>query len=518
MNKLPYFYKGKIGNIHFSKGKNISSGLFLFFYLSLIIIVLIVLSLRLFQLTIVRGEYFRRLSEENRIKEITIEAPRGTIIDRKGFNIVRMSSSRRIYNQPEAFAHLIGYRQKADKSDITNDNCLYKLKLGDKVGKKGAEKLFECDLRGRNGKKLIEVDAKGELEKILTLILPEAGKTIQLAVDADLQVKAYNLIKEKKAAVIAIKPKTGEVLLFASSPSFNPQFFEDENTNQSTQYLSDQEHPLFNRITEATYPPGSIFKLVIATSALQEKKIDEKTTFEDTGSIKAGPLIFGNWYFLQYGKTEGLVDIVKAIRRSNDIFFYKTGELLGPEKIKKWAEIFGYGKKTNIGFEEAEGTVPSPFWKEETLKDRWYLGDTYNLSIGQGYLLTTPLQVSMITGIFANGGYLCQPQLLKSVSTCIKLPLSQKTLGLIREGMKQTCSSGGTGWPLFDFKIQTACKTGTAESHALSGIPHAWFTVFAPYENPEIALTVLIEEGGQGADVAAPIAKEILKEYFERNQ
>ena len=161
---------------------------------------------------------------------------------------------------------------------------------------------------------------------------------------------------------------------------------------------------------------------------------------------------------------------------------------------------------------------------KEILKENWYLGDTYNLSIGQGYVGTTPLQTVLVTGVFANGGYLCQPQLLKirnpndKIQTCKKLPISQKTLSLIKEGMKQACSTGGTGWPLFDFKIQTACKTGTAESHIKNGLPHAWITVFAPYENPEIALTVLVEEGGQGSDVAGPIAKEILKAYFERSE
>ena len=261
---------------------------------------------------------------------------------------------------------------------------------------------------------------------------------------------------------------------------------------------------------------------------MEEEKIDAKTEFEDTGVLKAGPLEFGNWYFLQYGKTDGMVDIIKGIRRSNDIFFYKTGELLTPEKIKKWGETLGYGSITRIGVTESDGLIPSPFWKEEKIRDRWYLGDTYNLSIGQGYLLVTPLQVNMTTAVFANGGYLCKPELLKVQSlksnppaggqNCKKLPISDKTLQLIRQGMKEACSAGGTGWPLFDFQPKVACKTGTAESHGNNADPHAWFTVFAPFENPEIALTVLVENSGQGSDIAAPIAKEILKMYFERKE
>ena len=250
--------------------------------------------------------------------------------------------------------------------------------------------------------------------------------------------------------------------------------------------------------------------------------------FEDTGVLKAGPLEFGNWYYLQYGKTDGMVDIVKAIRRSNDIFFYKTGDALTPVKIKKWAELLGYGVNTKIGISEAEGLIPSPFWKEETIKDKWYLGDTYNLSIGQGYVLVTPLQVTAATTVFANGGYLCNPQLLKlksktssradSLNTCKKLPVSQKTLDLVRQGMLEACTTGGTGWPLFDFKPSVGCKTGTAESHGEESLPHAWFTVFAPFDKPEIALTVLVEEAGQGSDIASPIAKEILATYFNRSE
>jgi penicillin-binding protein 2 len=186
---------------------------------------------------------------------------------------------------------------------------------------------------------------------------------------------------------------------------------------------------------------------------------------------------------------------------------------------------------------EEEGLIPSSFWKQETFADRWYLGDTYNLSIGQGYVLVTPLQLNLATAVFANGGYLCKPKLLKDeIPECKSLGLSKKTLDLIGQGMKQACSPGGTGWPLFKFKvqsskfkvenqekveeqeIQTACKTGTAESHDKTKLPYAWFTVFAPFEKPEIVLTVLIEEAGQGSDIAGPIAREILKSYFERKE
>lgn len=537
MAKLPYFQKGDSKGLHFLSTNNQMLENAFFIYVVFIFLFLIILFLRLFQLTIVKGNYYRTLSEKNRIREINIESPRGKIVDRKGFIIAQNLPpdinqkiepglldnnqkiiSKRIYENPEAIAPLIGYRQIADKNDLKNDTCQNKLQAGNRVGKKGVEKLFDCQLRGTSGKKLVEIDAQGKYLKTIDIIPPILGENIQLALDFELQKKSYELVKDSKAAIIVTNPKTGEILASVSSPSFNSQDFEDNSNSNIQKYLVDKNNPLFNRVTEATYPPGSIFKLVVATAGLEEKAIDEKTEIDDRGSIKAGAATFGNWYFLQYGKVEGMVDLVKAIKRSNDIFFYIIGEKTGVEKIKKWSDLFGLGKNTKIGLDEAEGIIPSTFWKKEVLKDNWYLGDTYNLSIGQGYVGTTPLQMTLVADVFANGGYLCQPQLLKGKKNCKKLPISKKTIDIIREGMRQACSTGGTGWPLFDFKPNVACKTGTAESHAKSGIPHAWISAFAPYDNPEIAVTVLVEEGGQGSDVAGPIARDILKAYFERSQ
>ncbi len=535
MMKFLNINRGERESIRFDKGrenKQQFNQFFLFVFIMMVIILFVVLIFRLFQLTIVKGEYYKRLSEENRIKEITINPKRGSIIDRKGFVVVKNEpsedkenndrlTSKRYYKSAEDIAHLVGYIQTADKTDIKNDICINKIKLGDKIGKKGIEKLYECDLRGKHGKKLVETDAKGKQIKTISIINPIDGKDIQLSFDWELQKKAYELIKDNKAVIIASKPKTGEILVFVSSPSFSPQDFENGNVKSIKKYFDDENKPLFNRITKGSYPPGSIFKLAIATGALEEGKITEKTLIEDTGTIKAGPQTFGNWYFLEYGKVEGMVNILKAIKRSNDIYFYKAGERLGVENIKKWAEILGYGEKTGIGFEESTGSIPSPFWKEEVIKEQWYLGDTYNLSIGQGYLLSTPLQVNQATSVFANNGYLCPPEVLKISQenvNCTKLPISKKTMSLIQEGMEQACEPKGTGWPFFDFKPRVACKTGTAESFEGSGIPHAWFTMYAPVNNPEIVITVLIEEGGQGSDVAAPIAKQVLKAYFERKE
>jgi len=567
MPKLPIFQKGQRASINFlEKNKSYQDSQLIIFFGG-IIFVFVVLIVRLFQLTIVKGSYYQRLAETNRIRETVIEPERGSIIDRKGFVLAKnipadinksgeRLTSGRLYFSPEAISQIVGYRQLADNNDISGDLCLNKLKNGDKTGKKGVEKTYDCELRGKPGKKLIEVDARGKYLNTISILSPQKGQTIQLAIDLELQKKAYDLLNSElhslgkdfaklnniKASIIGLKPRTGEVIILVSSPAYNPQDFEN-NTSNIEKYFLDEDKPMFNRATEGIYPPGSVFKPIIAAAALEENKITSKTIVEDHGFIKAGSQSFGNWYYLQYGKTEGQVNIVKAIQRSNDIFFYKTGGLLGPDLIKIWAEKFGLGKKTNIDIDESEGMIPSSFWKEEMLKDRWYLGDTYNLSIGQGYLQVTPLQIAQTISVFANDGYYCKPQLLKNKKPdCDKLPISDKNLQLIQEGLKQACQTGGTGWPLFEFKvrseelkisqvkeasesakiptkkIEVACKTGTAESHSLSGLPHAWFTAYAPSINPELILTVMIEEVGQGSDLAAPIAREIFKKYFERSE
>ncbi len=551
MNKLPIIEKGTPGGMDFDMRTRDRSIFYLFGYFLFIGVFFCVLVSRLFQLTVVKGVYYRSLSEENRIREIIIEPQRGSIIDRKGFPLVDNTPadinasgfrllSARSYHDGEVYGHMVGYRQVADQTDIQDDDCLTKLTSGDKVGKKGIEKLYECALRGKHGGKLVEVDAHGRYVRTLNVIPPENGSTVQLALDESLQKKAYEVVKNKRAAIVGLKPKTGELLVMASSPSFNPQAFEDDMSSEIEKYFTDKNKPMFNRALEGTYPPGSTFKIVMAAGALEDNKIDEKTIYKDTGFLKAGAQSFGNWYYLEYGKMEGDVDVIKAIQRSNDIFFYQVGGKMGPVSVKSWAEKFGYGNKTGIGLDESTGTIPSPFWKEDVLKEQWYTGDTYNMAIGQGYILATPIQVALSTSIIANDGYLCKPKLLKNGTThrngidekdvtseCQKVALSEKTLSLLKEGMIKACAPGGTGWPLFHFgvkngnqstEITTACKTGTAESHEGNDKPYAWFTVYAPAKNPEIILTVMVENAGQGSDEAGPLAREVLNSYFHRRQ
>lgn len=508
------------------------SKLRIYFLCVLMIIILFIQVFRLFHLTIIGNEYYRLISENNRTKEIIIVPKRGNIMDRNNKPIVISNIidnvEDRSYLLGEAGAHLFGYRQIADKTDIEKDSCPEKIKINDKIGREGLEKVFECLLRGKKGKKLAETNAQGKIIRELSKLDPINGKDIISSVDIKLQKKAYELIKDKKAAVIATKPQTGEILILTSSPAFNPEIFEQNNSKLINEAISDKNKPLFSRGTKGLYPPGSVFKMVVASGALENNLIDENFSINDSGSITAGPIAFGNWYFLQYGKTEGEVNLVKSLQRSNDIYYYKIGEKLGDKQIRKWGEIFGYGMSTDIAIGDEPGNLPYSFWKEEVMREQWYLGDTYNYSIGQGYVTVSPLQVNLATIPYANNGYYCKPKILKVVNQnienkeleketipeCHKLPLSTKTIDLVREGMRQACITGGTGWPFFDYEIPVGCKTGSAENSSNANKAHAWFTVFAPFDKPEIVLTVLVEEAGDGSEIAAPIAKELLSEFF----
>ncbi|MBI2028948.1 hypothetical protein HYT02_00880 [Candidatus Gottesmanbacteria bacterium] len=554
-------------NIHFSKKKNHSlynHKEFSFksrakFFILIPSIAIVILFFQLFRLTIVRGDYYKSLSLNNRLKEIVYPAPRGTIVDRGENVIVRNkpgylakvacgeedcfrkishdqaleieSQGKQIpieteisreYVHPFAFSHVLGITGNVSEKELGKVHCGEPLGYQDVLGRDGVEEVFDCRLQGKYGKELVEINASGNPIKTLSKVEALSGERLVLSLDNKIQIKAYDLIKDKKGAVVAHIPQTGEILALVSSPSYDISKFSDNlSQTEFEELLNDKDKPLFNRAIAGVYPPGSTYKPIIAAGALEEGSITKDTLFEDKGFIVAGSSKFHNWYFTQYGKTEGEVDIVKALFRSNDIFFYKTGEYLGPEKLSFWSKKFNFGKKLGIELPgEAEGLVPDPTWKEKTLGEKWYLGDTYNVSIGQGNTLATPLQIAFANGVFANNGTLCRPTILKT-DNCKKIRenlVSSETLNLVREGMTKSCLEGGTAFPFFNFAveeriIQVGCKTGTAEFGS-EHKTHAWFTVFAPAVNPQIMVTVLLEEGGEGSAQAAPIAKDLLTDYF----
>lgn len=504
-------------------------------FASVLFIALFVLVWRLFDLTVIRGHTFRALADGNRTREIIRHAPRGKIFDRTGKLLADNTPTdqgyafTRTYPAKEATSHIVGYIGEITPEELSDQYYqLRSYRAGDRIGRMGAEAVFEERLRGRDGKELVEITATGEITRTLGRVEEIAGEDVTLAIDRSLSEAASRAFeKEAKGAVVLSRPATGEILALFTSPSFDANIFSQMLPKSAYDALFENpDLPMFNRAIGGVYPPGSTFKLVTAIAALEEAAVTEKTLIDDVGVLQIGLFRFPNWYFTQYGKTEGLVDIVKALQRSNDIYFYKAGETVGITKLATWAKRVGIGAPLGIEIPgEAAGLMPDPTWKarrfdtpadREAGNDQWYLGDTYHVAIGQGYLLTTPLQVNSWTNVIANGGRLCKPTIEKKNQACITLGIKKETIERIAEGMKRACLPGGTGWPLFNFQVPVACKTGTAEFGDPDDKTHAWFTAFAPIEDPEISVTVLVEGAGEGSDKAAPIAKDILTEWFSR--
>ncbi len=442
----------------------------------------------------------------------------------------------RDYLYQDAFAHLIGYVGLGDELRPTI------------IGKTGVEAAYDKYLSGVSGNKVVQVNSVGTSYRLIAYKDPLPGKDISLFIDSGLQNKAYESLMiavedvESEAtggAIVAQNPLDGSVLALVSYPSFDPNLISFGITKKELNRLNnDPRFPFYNRAISATYPPGSTFKVVTASAVLMERIVDEFTTIFDAGFIQVGSFIFRNWYASGHGS----VNIIKALQKSNDTYFYTvTGGYggvsgIGIEKLSYWAEKFGMGRKTGIDIEgEVAGFMPDGTHRE------WYLGDDYISGIGQGDILSTPLQINNMMTYFANGGFLFTPRIVKSIdgvgetrSEIVKQNmLDEKSYQLVRKGLNLAVEPGGTAYPLFDFAarhggIKLAGKTGTSEFISPEGEEktHAWFTVFGPYYSSStvqanqtpgskpIVLTVFLEGGGGGSDAAAPVAKELLDYWF----
>lgn len=558
--------------------------------ITILTISVILLFLRLIFLQVIQGYYFRNLADNNRTRTVLIHAPRGVIFDRNGkpltynlpgFRITKGDKtellseeealkliangaknlevdSLRNYPYKDAFAHVVGYLGQISKDQLEGNNYPG-YNSGDIIGEMGLEKEYEGILKGVDGRELVEVDSVGKKIRSLGKNDPASGRDIKTTLDVGIQEAAYKaLSKTKKGAVIATTPD-GEVLALVSKPSFDPNLFtmgksyktatDAAYKNISDVLLDGQNQPLLDRAISGTYPPGSTFKIVNASAGLSQGIIDQNYTVADTGVLKVGEFSFANWYYTQYGGTDGQVNVVKGLKRSNDIFFYKLAEKIGVDNLSATAAKFEVGKPLQIDLPgEESGVLPTRQWKEDAIGEPWYLGDTYHYGIGQGYLLSTPLQVNAWAQIVANEGTLYKPHLLADLSPTVleKNLLNKEDGDLVRQGMIEACAQGGVAWPLFNLNIKNkhlvpdgknflpakagsgsatikdtvrvvvACKTGTAQHGDESTLPHAWITLFAPAYKPQIVLTVLSESSGEGSNVAAPIAKEVLTEWFSR--
>lgn len=280
--------------------------------------------------------------------------------------------------------------------------------------------------------------------------------------------------------------------------------------------VNDPRSLLLNRPVESSFPPGSTYKLVVAASGLEVGAINKDSKILDTGFIELGDVTFNNWYWLESQKTEGEIGIVRALARSNDTFFYRLGQMLGEEQIYKTSLEFGLGQKTGIELpHENVGLIPNADWKREKFGEVWYPGETLNMAIGQGYLLISPLQLNGMTNVFANGGKLLKPTLIKGNGGKVVKEnfLKPETITSVEEGMyANTYGDGNVSYLFNNYKTKSAGKTGSAESGGEK--PHSWYTAYAPYPDPKISLTIMFERVGHGSEVSAPVAKNIFNWYF----
>lgn len=449
------------------------------------------------------------------------------------------TESLRQYNRSgDGLAHLLGYVGKVSDDDI-KDGALHR---ADAVGKTGIELSYDTALRGKDGVDQAVVDSKGKVLQILTdrtqAALP--GYNLVLNIDIKLQhLMADELTKGmygaglKSGVAIAIDPRDGGVRGLVSLPAYDDNQFSGGIPAELYQQLTDDPlKPLYNRVTQGTYPSGSTIKPFMAAIGLQDGVITETTRIDTPAEIQIGQSIFPNWqHFFIPG-----VDVKTAIAKSNDIFFYAVGggfdkiKGLGINAIDSGLPLFGFGAKTGIDLPtESSGRVPSPAWKKQFNGQAWFIGDTYHLSIGQGDFLVTPLQLAVALSVVANGGTLYKPHIVGRIvdqngATVTTIApehvrdhvVSDDAMRIVREGMRQAVTDG-SGRQLQDLPVTSAAKTGTAQVGASNEFLHSWFMAFAPYDNPEIALVVLGEKGTQqneGNTTAEPIANEILKQYF----
>lgn len=437
-------------------------------------------------------------------------------------------------------AHLIGYLSEINSDELKSRE--YRgYKSGDFIGKFGIEKAHEKYLRGRGGGRQVEVNAIGQIVRILKTVEAQAGHNIYLTIDKELQQKAEDLLYGAAGAAIAMEPSTGNILALASSPSFDQNAFVNGMSHEQwASLVSNPFSPLGNKAFQGEYPPASIYKIVTAIAGLEEGIIDEKTTFNCPGFYKYGDRIFRCWK--KHG--HGSVAVVRALAESCDFFFYQVGEKLGIDRLAWHAKESGFGSPTGINLDhELEGLVPTTVWKKHRTGIAWQGGDTLSVAIGQSYNLATPIQVLVMTSAVANGGIRYKPTILKAINSAegeiIKkskpeiiggLSAGKQTLEIVKKGMWEAVNKkSGTAWIAHIDGMEISGKTGTAQvvsrkkndtkrdvdlAHHLK--PHAWFTAFAPKDNPRIAVTVIVEHGEHGSSTAAPIARELIRTYLTK--
>ncbi|MDO8649806.1 MAG: penicillin-binding protein 2 [Candidatus Berkelbacteria bacterium] len=439
----------------------------------------------------------------------------------------------RLYGTVPSMGNLLGYIGKVDAEDLKKRPNLLPTSY---VGKSGVESTYDEILQGIPGQEITEVDSLGRAIRSVGNKPSVSGNSLVLGLDASIQRVTATALQESiiksgatNGAAVAIDVNTGDVLAMVSLPTFDNNLFSPTTDSAARQaVLQDPGSPLINRAISGQYPSGSTVKPFVATAGLATGVINANTKIDTSaGKIEVGQWTFHDW------KTHGTSDVKQAIAESNNIFFYSVGGGfkqiggLGAERLAAWLTKFGFGQVTGVDIPgEQDGLVPTPDWKKKTKKESWYIGDTYNLSIGQGDLLVTPLQLARATAAIANNGQLLTPRLVKSsfspgtgqkdypIRTTRDNLAPASALQVVREGMRQAVLSGSAR-SFATLPVEVAAKTGTAQFDKAKEKTHSWFTAFAPYNDPQIAVTVIVEGGGEGYVVAAPVAKNIIEAYFK---
>jgi penicillin-binding protein 2 len=449
----------------------------------------------------------------------------------------------RHYINGQHAAHLIGYLGEINAKELqssTYQGC----RSGDYIGRFGAEKSFEDVLRGQRGGRQVEVNVKGQVVKALQTVDADPGKNLFLTIDYALQQMVEDLLKDRVGAAVAMDPTSGSILAMASSPTFDQNAFVSGMSREEWNALTtNTDYPMNNRVIQGEYPPASTYKIVTAMAGLESGEIDLDFTAYCPGHLAFGDRVFHCWKRGGHGE----VNVIRAIAESCDVFFYEVGKAVGVDRLATYANMLGLGKRTGVSLEnESKGLIPTAAWKKERLGEPWQKGETLNISIGQGFNLTTPLQMLVLVSAVANGGTLYQPQIIQRVETADgvriediqpkatgSMTISPETMQIVKQGLWEAVNTkGGTARGIKLKQYPISGKTGTAQVVARKEPEpgkkedekdiadehkdHAWFVAYAPSKAPQIAVSVIVEHGEHGSTAAAPVAKEIIKAYLDK--
>jgi penicillin-binding protein 2 len=421
----------------------------------------------------------------------------------------------RDYPNGDMAAHVLGYTGEMNDKEIAERKA-EGYRIGDIIGQMGVESAFEGKLRGEWGGQQVEVDGAGQVLRILGQKQAKAGKDVHLTLDLRVQKAAEAALGNRKGAIVAIDPNNGAILAMVSRPTFDPNIFSTRITPDTWKQLQSKDHPFVNRSLRG-FPPASTFKIVTTTAGIESGKYSPKTILQTYAAINIGGTTFGDWNHAGFGP----LGFVGAMAWSSDTFFYQIGRGVGGPTLIEWTRKYGFGQKTGIELEseEAPGLVADDAWKRKRFNWEWTVGDSVNMSIGQGFLQTTPLQVAVMFAVPANGGYRVKPHLLKddeeSKSWRVSLNMKPETVKVLQKGLREVIT-GGTGKALnVPHLPPISGKSGTAE--APPGKSHAWFGAYGPTDKPEIVIVAFAEHsGGGGGKVAAPMVREVMEAYFNR--